>query len=494
MLEALAKVRAEFGKEYPIVIGGEKIKSGDVLKSYNPSNKEDVVGMVQKGTPELAQKAISAAWDAFESWRRVSAKERAGYLLKAAELVRQRRFELAALMVYETGKNWTEASADVAEAIDFLEFYSREAIRWANPQPVIASPGETNELVYVPLGVGAIIPPWNFPVAILVGMTSSAIVAGNTVVLKPASDACILGAKFCEIMEEAGLPPGVLNLLPGSGSEVGEYLVTNSDIRFISFTGSKQVGLRIIQNAAKTQLGQKWTKRVVAEMGGKNAIIVDSEADVENAVQGIIASAYGYQGQKCSACSRAIVVKDVYDEVIMALRDKTKRIKIGPAENFDNYMGPVINQAAYEKISRYIEVGRNEGELILGGDGDNSKGYFIKPTIFTHVSCDARIAQEEIFGPVLAVIKAEDFDEALTIANGTDYGLTGSVYTTNPEKIKKAKEQFFVGNLYLNRKCTGALVGAQPFGGFNMSGTDSKAGGKEYLLLFIQAKSICERK
>lgn len=365
-------------------------------------------------------------------------------------------------------------------------------IRLSERQPLTRIPGEDNELTYIPLGVGIIIPPWNFPLAIMVGMTTSAIVAGNTVVLKPAGPTTVIAAKFMEILEEAGLPAGVVNFVPGSGPVVGEYLVKHPLARFISFTGSRDVGLRINELAAKRAKGQKWIKRVIAEMGGKDSIIVDKEADLDLAAQAIVTSAFGFSGQKCSACSRAIVHQDVYDEVLAKVTERVKNLKVAEAREFGIDMGPVIDENAYKKILEYIEIGKQEGRLVIGGGKAEGNGYFIQPTIFADVDPNARIAQEEIFGPVVAFIKAKDFDHALEIANNTEYGLTGAVISRNRANLEKAREEFHVGNLYFNRKCTGALVGVHPFGGFNMSGTDSKAGGRDYLLLFTQAKVVSE--
>ncbi|RLC44582.1 MAG: L-glutamate gamma-semialdehyde dehydrogenase [Candidatus Coatesbacteria bacterium] len=493
MEDAIKQVEEELGKEYPIIIGGEKIETEKKIESINPSVKKEVVGRVSRANRELAERAIKTAYEKFQEWRFTSPDERARYLLKAAEIMRQEVFYLSALMVVEEGKNWIEAYADTAEAIDFLEFYAREMMRYGKEQPVVPYPGEENSLFYIPLGVVAVIPPWNFPCAILVGMTSAAIVTGNTVVLKPASSSPVIGYKFAEIMERVGLPDGVLNFLPGSGAEVGDTIVGHPLTRMVAFTGSRDVGLHINELAAKTQPGQRWIKRVIAEMGGKDTIIVDETADLDSAVNGIVASAYGFQGQKCSACSRLIIVKDVYDELLDRIIERVKEIKVGDVRDYDNYMGPVINEQAFNKIKEYIEIGKGEGRLMTGGGCDDSVGYFIEPTIIGDVDPMARISQEEIFGPVLAVIKAKDFDEALEIANNTEYGLTGGVYSTNRANLERARREFFVGNLYFNRKITGALVGVQPFGGFNMSGTDSKAGGSDYLLLFMQAKSVAER-
>jgi 1-pyrroline-5-carboxylate dehydrogenase len=493
MEEALALVESQFDREYPLRIGGEEVTTGDLLRSFNPSNKDQVVGTFHKAGRKEVDLALEKGWQAFEQWKRMPAKERAIVLFKAADIMRRRRLELDAWMVLETGKNWLEADADTAEAIDFLDFYGREMLRYGGEQPLTPVPNEFNELVYLPLGVGAVIPPWNFPLAILTGMTTAAIVAGNCVLLKPASDSPTIGHKLAEIMEEAGLPPGVLNFIPGSGGTIGDYIVSHPKTRFISFTGSKEVGLRINELAAKHQPGQLWIKRVIAEMGGKDAIIVDREADIEAAVEGVAVSAYGFQGQKCSACSRLILDQAIYDDFIDRLVARTKEITVGPVRDPKNWMGPVINQAAQEKILSYIEIGKKEGELVTGGGTLPGNGWFVQPTIFKDIDPNARLAQEEIFGPVLAVIKARDFDHALEIANNTEYGLTGAIYTRNRFKIEKGKREFFCGNLYINRKCTGALVGGHPFGGFNMSGTDSKAGGRDYLLLFLQAKSVSEK-
>lgn len=496
MLDSLAKVRGEFGKRYYIIIGGKRVKytrCRDTIISYNPSMKDEVIGIVQKGTQELAEEALDAAWAAFESWKRVPLEKRVDIMLKARELLIKRRHEFNAWVVYEAGKSWAEADGEVAEVIDFLDFYPRHAMNWCSRQKVTNKADEKGYLQYIPLGVGAVVPPWNYPCAIPAGLIIASIVAGNTVVVKPASDTPVVGAKFVELLEDAGIPEGVVNYLPGSGPDIGEYLVNSPKTRFIAFTGSKEVGLRVYENLAKNQQRQIWLKRFIAEMGGKNAHIIDEEADLESAAAGTINAAFGYQGQKCSACSRAIVDEKVYDRFLKMLVEKTKQIKVGPSDDPSNYMGPVISQHAFNKIVNYINIGKREGKLVIGGNGDCSKGYFIEPTIFTDVSPNARIAQEEIFGPVLSVIRAKDYEHALWIANSTEYGLTGAVYTSNPAKLERAKEEFHAGNLYLNRKCTGALVGAHPFGGFNMSGTDSKTGGQEYVLLFLQAKTVAEK-
>ncbi len=490
---ALAKVRAELGKRYDLLVAGQKRQTKDQLQSVNPSNPAETIGFHSKATEQDANDAIEAAHSYFPVWAATPAEQRAEHLVRLAEVIRERKFEFDAWLVLEAGKTWPEAEGDVSEAIDFCEFYAREALKLAHPDPLVQLSGERDELVYLPLGVGVVIPPWNFPLAILLGMTTAALVAGNTVVIKPSSDTPTIAAKFAEAMLQAGVPAQAFSLLPGSGAAIGDILVSHPKTRFVSFTGSRDVGLHINELAAKTPKGQLWIKRVVAEMGGKDAIIVDRECDLEQAVTGVLSSAFGYQGQKCSACSRAIVDETIYDQFLEQLKAKAETLTVGPAEQLDNYMGPVINSRAKETILKYIDTGKKEGRLITGGDGPQGDGYFLRPTIIADVQPKARIFQEEIFGPVLAVTKARDFDEALQFANDSEYGLTGAVYTANPKKIEKAKRQFFVGNLYINRKCTGAMVGAHPFGGFNMSGTDSKAGGPDYLLQFTQAKSIAEK-
>lgn len=493
MEQALAQVQAELGREYPLWIAGERVETGDLLKSVNPSHPDQVVGLHHKATSDLARRAVESAFEFFPIWAQSPAQTRVEMLFRTAGLIRERKLYFDALLVYEAGKTWPEADADVSEAIDFCEYYAHQMRRYASPDPVVQMPGEKDEMVYIPLGVGVIIPPWNFPLAIMVGMTGAALVTGNTAVIKPSSDTPTIAAKFAEVLLEAGFPAKSFSLCTGSGSVVGDVLVQHPKTRFISFTGSRDVGLHINELAAKPQKGQVWIKRVIAEMGGKDAIVVDRETDVDKAVEGVTVSAFGFQGQKCSACSRAIVDSAVYDEFVAKLRDRVCQIQVGPSEDTSNYMGPVINAGAKKSILDYIEVGKGEGRLVCGGEAGQGDGFFVQPTVIADVQPKARIFQEEIFGPVLAVAKANNFDEALQIANDSEYGLTGAVYTDNREKIDKARQQFHVGNLYINRKCTGAMVGAHPFGGFNMSGTDSKAGGPDYLLQFLQAKSIAEK-
>ncbi|PSR22899.1 MAG: L-glutamate gamma-semialdehyde dehydrogenase [Sulfobacillus thermosulfidooxidans] len=493
MEEALREVRSQFGLSYPLVIGADRIDTEKKIVSVNPSNPQQVIGSVSKADTSHIDMALETGWKAFAQWKKVPGPMRARYLYKAAAIMRRRKLFLSALEVYEAGKTWTEAEADVAEAIDFLEYYGRQMERLSEPVPLIPLDDEEDRAFYVPLGVGAIIPPWNFPLAILTGMTSAAIVTGNCVILKPASATPIIGAHFAEIMREAGLPSGVLNFVPGDGGTIGDYIVTHPLTRFISFTGSREVGLRINQLAAQVSPGQKWIKRVVAEMGGKDAIVVDETADLDAAAEGIVTSAFGFQGQKCSACSRAIIVDDVYDLLLSKIVERTKKLRVGPADNLNNHMGPVIDEKAYEKIFGYIQWGKENAKLQTGGTTLDGEGYFIPPTIFSDVAPGSKLEQEEVFGPVLAVIRAKDWADALKIANDTEYGLTGSVYTARRERIEQAADEFEVGNLYINRKCTGAIVGAHPFGGFNMSGTDSKTGSPDYLLLFMQMKVVAER-
>jgi 1-pyrroline-5-carboxylate dehydrogenase len=492
--EAIRKVRATAGREYPILIGGEAIMAPEKFRSTNPSRPEEVLGVFQKGNAELAHRAIAAALATFETWKTVPYAKRAAVLFKAAAIMRKKRFLLNAVMILEVGKSWAEADGDTAEAIDFLEFYGREMLRYGADQPVVKYPGEKGKLVYVPLGVGVVIPPWNFPLAILAGMTSAAVVTGNTVVLKPSSDSPLIAWQYMEVMREAGLPPGVVNFVSGPGGAVGDTLVGHPKTRFVSFTGSKEVGIHINELAAKVQPGQIWLKRVVAEMGGKDSIIVDEGVNLDEAATGVVSSAFGFQGQKCSACSRVIVHEKVMDRFLQALVPKVEALTVGDPVDHRSYMGPVINRGAMETMLGYIDKGIAEGgRLLAGGVRAGGDGWFLRPTVIGDVLPKATIAQEEIFGPVLAVIRARSYDEALDIANNTEYGLTGAVYTKNRKRLERAEREFHVGNLYLNRKCTGALVGVHPFGGFNMSGTDSKAGGRDYLLLFLQAKSIAER-
>ncbi|MBE2974394.1 L-glutamate gamma-semialdehyde dehydrogenase [Priestia megaterium] len=486
---ALELVQSELGKDYPLVIGGELITTEDQIQSINPANKTEVIGRVSKADQDLAEKAMQAALSTFNTWKKEAPEARADILFRAADIIRRRKHEFSAYLVKEAGKPWKEADADTAEAIDFLEYYARQMVQLKDGAPVESRAGEENKFNYIPLGVGVIISPFNFPLAIMAGTAAAAIVAGNTVLLKPANNTPVIAAKFVEVMKEAGLPDGVLNYVPGSGSEIGDYLVDHPKTRFVSFTGSREVGCRIYERAAKVQPGQIWLKRVIAEMGGKDTVVVDKDADLDLAASSIVYSAFGFSGQKCSAGSRAVVHQDVYDIVLEKAVALTKTLTMGSPEDVNTYMGPVIDQASFNKITKYIEIGKEEGRLMTGGEADDSKGYFIQPTIIADVDEKARLMQEEIFGPVVAFCKARDFDHMMEIANNTDYGLTGALLSNTPEHIERAKEEFHVGNLYFNRGCTGAIVGYQPFGGFNMSGTDSKAGGPDYLILHLQAKT-----
>jgi 1-pyrroline-5-carboxylate dehydrogenase len=491
---ALAKVRAQLGREYELVIGGERLKTGDLLRSVNPSNPREVIGVHHRATAELARRAVDSAYAYFSEWSATPEEERIRLLVRAADIIRQRKLEFDAWLVLEAGKTWPEADADVSEAVDFCEYYAREMQRLSGPQaPAVQLPGERGELRYLPLGVGVIIPPWNFPLAIMAGMTVAALVAGNTVVIKPSSETPTIGAKFAEVLLEAGFPAKSFCLLTGSGAAVGDTIVEHPKTRFVAFTGSRDVGLRINELAARTQPGQIWIKRVIAEMGGKDAIVVDADCDLDKAVEGVAVSAFGYSGQKCSACSRAIVDAKVYAAFLEKLQARVSTIKVGLSEKPENYMGPVISEGARRTILQYIETGKQEGRLLPVNVAAPAEGYFVPPTVIADVDAKARIFQEEIFGPVLAVTKARDFDHAMELANDSQYGLTGAIFSNVPEHVDRARRQFFVGNLYVNRKCTGAMVGAHPFGGFNMSGTDSKGGGPDYMVLFLQMKSIAER-
>lgn len=495
MRAALDRVRGQLGREYDLVIRGHRVRTADKIHSLNPARPAEIVGIHQKAGKEHVEPAMQAALKAFASWSRTSWEERVGLLFRTAEILRERKFELMAWLVFEVSKNWAEADADIAETIDFCELYAREALKLANNTDAqVQLPGEHDQLFYIPLGVGAVIPPWNFPCAIMAGMTLASIVCGNTVILKPSSDSPTIAAKFIEILEEAGMPEGVVNFCPGSGASFGDAVVAHPKTRYIAFTGSREVGLRINKVAADVAPGQIWIKRTILEMGGKDAILVDADADLDSVVEGVTQAAFGFQGQKCSACSRVIVDERIYDKFLERLKTRVERITIGdPASNLN--MGAVINEGSMKSILNYIEIGKRDGRLITGGvrANDAGDGYFVQPTVIADIQPKSKLEQEEIFGPVLAVIKSRNFEHGLEIANDTEFGLTGAVYTGSREKIEVAKREFHVGNLYINRKCTGAIVAAHPFGGFNMSGTDSKAGGPDYLLLFTQAKSVGEK-
>jgi 1-pyrroline-5-carboxylate dehydrogenase len=493
MEAALKDVEGQLGKDYPLIIGGERVETDGEILSVNPSNPSQVVGCVGRATEREADMALETAIKTFEFWSRTAPESRVRILLRAAAIMRRRKFEMLAWEVFEGGKPWTEADAQVSEAIDFLEYYSREMLRLKDGKDIYSVPGEESRYFYQPMGVGVVIPPWNFPTAILTGMSSAAIVTGNTIVLKPSETTPVLGAKVAEIFEEAGLPEGVLNFCPGFGGEIGDYLVTDARTRFVSFTGSVETGLRINELAAKQIPNQRWIKRVIVETGGKDAMIVDEGADLDAAANDLVKSAYGYAGQKCSAASRAILHESIYDEMLEKVVEKASAVNIGVPDSPEVFMGPVQNENQFEKVSGYIETGKGEAERILGEEpGEPENGYFISPTIFS-VEPKARIAQEEIFGPVLSVMKARDFDDALALANDNPYALTGGVYSKNRYHLERARTGFRAGNVYFNRGITGSLVGVQPFGGFGMSGTDSKAGGPDYLPLHMLARTVVER-
>jgi 1-pyrroline-5-carboxylate dehydrogenase len=494
MRAALDKVRGQLGREYDLIIGGKHVKTADKIKSINPAKPSQIVGLHQKAGKDQVEPAMQAALHAYESWSRTSVEERAALLFRVGDVMRERKMEYMAWLVFEVSKNWAEADGDISETIDFCEFYSREALRLAKAETPVQLPGERDHLFYIPLGVGAVIPPWNFPSAIMAGMTLASIVSGNTVILKPSSDSPTIAAKFVELLEECGMPEGVVNFCPGAGASFGDAIVSHPKTRYIAFTGSREVGLHINKSAATQSDGQIWIKRTILEMGGKDAIIVDADTDIDTAVEGVASAAFGFQGQKCSACSRAIIDERIYDKFLEKLKVRVEKITMGdPAENPN--MGAVINEGSMKDILNYIEIGKKDGRVITGGarDPKAGAGFFVQPTVIADIQPKSKLEQEEIFGPVLAVIKSKNFDHALEIANDTEFGLTGAVYTNSREKIDRAIREFHVGNLYINRKCTGAMVGAHPFGGFNMSGTDSKSGGPDYLYLFTQGKSVGEK-
>jgi RHH-type proline utilization regulon transcriptional repressor/proline dehydrogenase/delta 1-pyrroline-5-carboxylate dehydrogenase len=493
MLAALKTVEGQLGRKYPLVIGGKRVETPQWITSVNPSRTSQVIGLAARATVDHAKSAVGAAKAAFETWRETEPEARAAYLLKIADRVRARHFEFCAWVTQESGKNWREADAEVGECIDFLVYYAREMARisrWDRRE----IPGEDNWYIYEPRGVTVVIAPWNFPLAIITGMAAAAFVAGNTVILKPAEQTPCIAAKIQELFDEVGVPPGVMNYLPGDGEEIGPTLVQHPDVAVIAFTGSVAVGTLINAQAAQTPAGQNHVKRVIAEMGGKNATIIDSDADLDEAVRGVVDGAFGYAGQKCSACSRAVVHEKVYDAFVHRLVEATKSLRILPADDPACNVGPLIDEDSRKRVLNYIEKGKGEAKLIYAGDPGPLKeqGTFVAPHIFDDVRPDAVIAQEEIFGPVLAVIRAKDFDDALKIANGVNYALTGAVYSRSPANIDRAKRHFRVGNLYINRKCTGAFVCRQPFGGFKLSGIGSKAGGPDYLYQFMVPRTITE--
>lgn len=493
MEAALRAVKSQFGRTYPLVIGGERLMTDGLLHSTDPSDPTRVIGSSANAQRTHADLALEAAWSAFHSWKLWKQEDRSRVMLKAAQLMRRRKRELEAWLVYEIGKNFIEASAEVAEMIDFTEYYARLALKQVGGLGSLnAYSGEENESFYIPLGVGVTIAPWNFPMALMTGMTVGAIVVGNTVVAKPAEDTIVSVAKVLDIFEEAGVPPGVINYLPGKGAEVGAYLVEHPRTRFINFTGSLATGKWINEAAARIVAGQRWIKRVFLELGGKDAILVDETADLDAAAQGVVQSAFGYQGQKCSSCSRLIAVGSIYDALLERIAALTRKLTVAPADQNPD-LAPVCNEAQEKKVKEYLDVGKQEGKLLIGGKRLDAAGFFFEPTVFSSIEPRGRLAQEEVFGPVLAAIKVRDFAQGLAVVNDTQYGLTGALYSQDRNRLEQARQEFHVGNLYFNRKCTGAMVGIQPFGGFNLSGTDTKTGGPDYLLQFLQIKAVAER-
>lgn len=491
--EKLLKAFEEFkkGEKYPLLINGEKIFKEKTITSVNPGKKEEIIGYASSADIEDAEAAIQAAKEAFKTWRFTPVDERIELAQKVNEIIQRERYNLNAIMIEESGKNFGESDGEICEAIDFINEYCIGMKELEKGLPLLHAENEETSAVYTPIGIGVVIPPWNFPFSLLVGMTMGALITGNVVIAKPASDAPVTAWKFFEMLEEAGYPAGVINFITGSGGTIGNYLVEHPETRFVNFTGSKKVGLGINKAAAETS--SKWIKRIVAEMGGKNAIIVDETADVEKAAIGVAQSAFFYQGQKCSACSRAIIHEKIYDEFIEKLVDFTSKLESGLGRD-NKAVGPVISKNAYDGIVKYIEIGRKEGNIILGGTYDDTEGFYIQPTIITDIEHGDVISKEEIFGPVLAVIKAKSFDEAMEIANDTEYGLTGSVYSNDEDHLTRARDEFNVGNLYFNRKSTGAVVQQHPFGGYNMSGTAAKTGTIDYLHNFLQMKSVARMK
>ncbi|QDT52865.1 1-pyrroline-5-carboxylate dehydrogenase [Caulifigura coniformis] len=493
MQEALQLVEDSLGEEYPLLINGKLIETRAKLTSRNPSHKKQVVGTSGSATKDHAVQAVEAAKRAFKSWSRMDPSLRAEYLEVIASEMRGRRYELAAWEVYECGKPWADADADVAEAIDFCMYYADQMRQLTQPLNADVD-GEENSYHYRARGVAVVIAPWNFPLAILCGMTAAAMVTGNTVVMKPAEQSPVIAAKFMQIIRDAGVPDGVVNFLPGVGEDVGPVLVNHPDVDIIAFTGSRAVGLQINESAARTTPEQHSVRRVISEMGGKNAIIVDDDADLDEAVVGVIHSAFGYAGQKCSACSRVIVLEPIYDRFIDRLKEATESLVVAAVENPAAWMGPVIDEESLNRINDYIAIGNEEAKPLVAKEVGKlaGEGYFVGPHIFTDVDPGSRLAQHEIFGPVLAVMKVKTFEEALDIANNTEYALTGGVFSRSPQRLAKARAEMQVGNLYLNRGITGAVVQRHPFGGYKMSGIGSKAGGRDYLTQFMIPVSVCE--
>jgi RHH-type transcriptional regulator, proline utilization regulon repressor / proline dehydrogenase / delta 1-pyrroline-5-carboxylate dehydrogenase len=489
---AIAEVRRKAGQRVSLVINGKEVVTGDTVPSCNPNRPSEIIGIVCQAGPDEVEQAIAAAVQAFPAWRATPVIERAACLQRAAALARESLFELAAWQVLEIGKQWDQAHADVAEAIDFLEYYAAEMLRLGVPRHLGKLPGEENLLLYEGRGAAAVIAPWNFPLAISCGMVAAALVSGNTVVFKPSGLTGVTGRRLVELLQAAGVPDGVLNFIPGRGSRIGDLLADHPDIALIAFTGSKEVGLRIVERAAVVRPGQRQVKRVVAEMGGKNAIIIDDDADLDEAIPQVLASAFGFQGQKCSACSRVIVLDAIHDRFVTRLVDAARAWRLGPAEDPAFLMGAVAEEAAQEKIREYQRIGREEGELLFESSVPDGEGYWVPLAIFGGIRPEHRLAQEEIFGPVLSIMRATDFDQALQRANSTGYALTGGLFSRSPANIERTRREFRVGNLYINRGITGAMAGRQPFGGSGMSGLGTKAGGPDYLLHFMDPRVVTE--
>ncbi len=493
--QAIAKVSSELGKDYPLIIGDQKIMLEDKVVSHNPCKPSQIIGQVSSATKEHADQAIEVAYKAFETWKNTPLETRVAVLVKAAAIIRERKLEYNAWLTYEVGKNYAEAEGETAEAIDFLEYYARSALKLCKPIQTYQMAGESDRAEYIPLGVGVSITPWNFPFAIFLGQACAPIVAGNCMIVKPAEDSAVIAFKAIELLLEAGLPSGVINFLPGLGEVVGDYLVKHPKTRFISFTGSKNVGLYINAEAAKVVTGQRWIKRVTLELGGKDGMIIDETANLEEAATAAVAGAFGFAGQKCSALSRLIVVESVYPEILEKVIAKVNALTVGdPLEN--KYVNAVINLESLEKSRTYLELAKTEGRVVTGGTASSNpetEGYFVQPTVVADVKPTGKLAQDEIFSPILAVIPVKDFETAMFVMNDTEYGLTGGLFSSDPSRLEYAERELHVGNLYLNRKITGAMVGCHPFGGFNLSGTDSKAGGPDYLLHFLQMKSIARK-
>ena len=491
--KAIANVRKQVPRICPLFINGKEVSTNDTMTSVNPANPEEIIGQIHQAGKEEVDHAIAAAKSAFQTWQDVPAEQRAQYLIKAAEIARKRIYELCAWQVLEVGKQWDQAYNDVTEGIDFFEYYARHSVRMGEPQRLGSAKGEINLYLYEPKGIAAVIAPWNFPFAISAGMASAAIVTGNCVVYKPSGLSSVVGHNLVEIFEEAGLPQGVFNYIPGRGSVIGDHIIEHPDISLIAFTGSVETGTRIIEKAAKVQPDQANVKKIISEMGGKNAIVIDEDIDIDYAVPHVLYSAFGFQGQKCSACSRLIIHEAIYDEFVESLVKSASEMKIGPAEDSSNVMGPVVNSSAQEKILEYIEIGKKEGSLLYQSETPKGNGFYVPITIIENITPKSRIAQEEIFGPVLAVMKVKDFDQAIEWALSTRFALTGGVFSKNPDHLEYARKKFRVGNLYLNRNCVGAMVEKQPFGGARMSGVGTKAGGPDYLLHFVDPRTITEK-